>query len=431
MSTIIGHHHQTSVGSQNQDFVGDLEKSVPLNGANRVYDVSPPSSISRSVPHNFEHLTPLSTNFTTSPAESPSPTEEAPSSASAAGSDKQSTPTSPVVTHPPSPPQVTFPVSVVTYNGSAAVPSTSSSPGPSPKPASGTRRLSTFRHVPLRGPNPRTSFPSSPLRPSGTHARTMSTLSSSSRQLDLSKGRTTEASSRTSSTLSTPLLVPERASLPNIPSLDLPSQAPSSGSATVSPSPGPNPAIPTPRISSPPPPAPPPKPAPTRAPTQPQGPPPVNSPAVTSPLPARPSQHVPRSPAPYRPDFQPRGVYRQRTDDFIEARRRTRDSGRIERTRLERRLEKLINLHFPNPHHENHRNSLQVSNGRVDDKSSKQIRRSSSIFDFNFSDLKHKSAADLWKDVIQSQASSGSKVDTRGAFVSPFSVVVASYQYIL
>ncbi|EJD52941.1 hypothetical protein AURDEDRAFT_54312 [Auricularia subglabra TFB-10046 SS5] len=53
-----------------------------------------------------------------------------------------------------------------------------------------------------------------------------------------------------------------------------------------------------------------------------------------------------RQQAPYRPGFQPKGVYRPRTDEFIAARTAARDVGRIEQQRLERRLDKLIDLHF-------------------------------------------------------------------------------------
>ncbi|KAF8129002.1 hypothetical protein EV363DRAFT_389387 [Boletus edulis] len=53
-----------------------------------------------------------------------------------------------------------------------------------------------------------------------------------------------------------------------------------------------------------------------------------------------------RSSAPYRPGFQPRGVYWPRTDEFAQA-RKAKHAIRIERTKLERRLEKLIQLHFP------------------------------------------------------------------------------------
>jgi len=46
-------------------------------------------------------------------------------------------------------------------------------------------------------------------------------------------------------------------------------------------------------------------------------------------------------PAPYRPGFQPKGVYRPRTDEFIAARSAAREAGSIEQQRLERRLDKV------------------------------------------------------------------------------------------
>ncbi|KAF8130455.1 FYVE zinc finger-domain-containing protein [Mycena galopus ATCC 62051] len=70
-------------------------------------------------------------------------------------------------------------------------------------------------------------------------------------------------------------------------------------------------------------------------------------------VPPSPSAQIPTrqtASAPYRPGFQPKGVYRPRTDEFI-AHRKTHATSAgyasAERTKLERRLEKLITLHFP------------------------------------------------------------------------------------
>ncbi|KAH9857082.1 FYVE zinc finger-domain-containing protein [Lenzites betulinus] len=115
-----------------------------------------------------------------------------------------------------------------------------------------------------------------------------------------------------------------------------------------------------------------------------------------------------RSPAPYRPGFQPKGVYRQRTDEFLEARNNSRDAGRIERTRLERRLEKLITLHFPAP---GQRKAVAAAEQRP----MQQNRRASSFWEIDFSDLKNKSAGELWREVLQTQASQGSKNEIRAA----------------
>jgi rabenosyn-5 len=109
-----------------------------------------------------------------------------------------------------------------------------------------------------------------------------------------------------------------------------------------------------------------------------------------------------RTRAPYRPGFQPPGFYRPLTDEFLEVRRSHRESGRVEQTRLERRLEKLINLHF----------------GEGTDKRAparpKQVKRMSSIWEL---DIRNLGAGDLWRGVIQSQVASGSKADLRGVFL--------------
>lgn len=56
-----------------------------------------------------------------------------------------------------------------------------------------------------------------------------------------------------------------------------------------------------------------------------------------------------RPPPPYRSPFQPEGVCRSRSHTFLSLRTRNRDDERVERTKLERRLDKLISLHFLNP----------------------------------------------------------------------------------
>lgn len=124
---------------------------------------------------------------------------------------------------------------------------------------------------------------------------------------------------------------------------------------------------------------------------------PLASPPVS--LPSTP----PRSSAPYRPGFQPRGVYRPRTDEFSQARKANHDATRIERTKLERRLEKLIHLHFP----------LQ-DNESNDTKNTPLERRKSTFFDFDLANLKNMDASDFWKGVVHSQALQGAKGDIRG-----------------
>ncbi|KAI8998458.1 FYVE zinc finger-domain-containing protein [Trametes punicea] len=195
--------------------------------------------------------------------------------------------------------------------------------------------------------------------------------------------------------------------LPPIPTFDLNPQTPSSRPSTHSPSPAPaapypGAVVPPPRTTS------------LMATPMQQ---PASVPHVASSPALTPSSSVSstvtgissksgRSPAPYRPGFQPKGVYRPRTDEFIEARSRSRDVGRVERTRLERRLEKLINLHFPPPG--------QRKEDSADHRPMQQNRRASSFWDIDFSDLKNKSAGDLWREVLQTQAQ-GSKNDVRAA----------------
>ena len=126
---------------------------------------------------------------------------------------------------------------------------------------------------------------------------------------------------------------------------------------------------------------------------------------VTSPSPPSTRTSTPvRSTAPYRPGFQPKGVYRPLTDEFLEVRRTRRDVGRVEQTRLERRLEKLISLHF----------------GEGADKRAtarpKQAKRMSSIWEL---DIRSMAPGDLWRGVVQNQGTAGGKADIRGlCFVS-------------
>ena len=99
-------------------------------------------------------------------------------------------------------------------------------------------------------------------------------------------------------------------------------------------------------------------------------------------------------------------MYRPLTDEFTEARKSKRNTGKIEQTRLERRLEKLIALHFSGPSEKS--KTRQPPPVR---------QRRSSLFDLDFSELRGKSASDLWNDVIKSQAQNG-KNDIRGGKLS-------------
>ena len=255
-------------------------------------------------------------------------------------------------------------------------PSSSSTPLP-PLTATTTKKSSTFRRLHPRPSPARAPLPSSPLRPQA-QSRATSSSSTITRQLDLSPPP------------------PLHTRVPSINSVI-------SDDNRKSPSHTPNSSLTIPSASSshPLPPS-----TPSLVPPQPtlasvsSTPSPITSPPLsTSPLPSTPS----RSPAPYRPGFQPRGLYRPRTDEFSQARKSKHDATRVERTKLERRLEKLILLHFP----------LQANVPNGDIKPSIERRRSS-IFDLDLTSLKNMDATDIWKGVVQSQAFQGAKGDLRG-----------------
>lgn len=277
-------------------------------------------------------------------------------------SQPHSVPVSPIV--PPVPPAAE----------SMASTSTSSTPT-----STRTRRTSTFRHVPSRA-----TIPPSPLS-TGTYTHAVSLPT---RHLDPNKA------SRPQSRLSTATLLgnssPAEASQDAPVSKAVVSKPPQgdteqhtltktpNGTSTV------GPPVSVQRTPS------------QTPPHTSTAPSPATSPSPTS---VRPST-LTRSPAPYRPGFQPKGVYRPLTDEFLEVRRSHRDSGRVEQTRLERRLEKLINLHF----------------GEGTDKRAparpKQAKRMSSIWEL---DIRNMGPGDLWRGVIQSQVAPGSKADLRAA----------------
>ena len=144
-----------------------------------------------------------------------------------------------------------------------------------------------------------------------------------------------------------------------------------------------------------------------------------------------------RKTAPYPPGFQPKGVGRVLTDNFLSARRKKRDGDgdggmkRVERTKLERRLEKLINLHFP----------LQTDgkgarDGPLHEKTrpSRENRRASSIFDFQtLKNVNFNDASGLWKGVVSGGLQDTTKTDIRGwhlfqsmIFLCPISIQFVS-----
>ncbi|KAI0673024.1 FYVE zinc finger-domain-containing protein [Trametes maxima] len=363
----------------------------------------PPAPIPVPELHNLNEPDPSSRPSYVTPTPTVPPPAATPSPA------LSPTPPSPAVTLPPSPsprpPQVSSPKAngkAVAQPPPTAGPSTPSL-APSDRPIASPRKSSTFRHI--RPPSTRQAMPSSPLRPAGTHARSSSTATASPRPPE---SRLHESASGISSAVSTPNMPAHDRALPPIPAFELHSQVSTPRSSVYSPSPAPStpaaaPVVPPPRASS----------LAVSPPQQPISlPHAASSPALTPTASASStvtstSRASGRTLAPYRPGFQPRGVIRPRTDEFIEARNHSRDAGRIERTRLERRLEKLINLHFPAPG----QHKQEVSEPRP----TQQSRRASSFWDIDFSDLKNKSAGELWRDVLQSQASQGSKNDIRAA----------------
>ena len=138
-------------------------------------------------------------------------------------------------------------------------------------------------------------------------------------------------------------------------------------------------------------------------------------PSRDKPLPSR-----PRITAPYRPGFQPKGIYRSLTDDFFELRRSKRDGEgdnrmkRVERTKLERRLEKLIALHFPSP-------------AEKDEKllsASRPVNRRASIFDFgSLKTMNFNDAGDLWKGLVVGNAMDSAKTDVRSRYTGYISLM--------
>ncbi|KAF9228723.1 hypothetical protein BS17DRAFT_690658 [Gyrodon lividus] len=127
---------------------------------------------------------------------------------------------------------------------------------------------------------------------------------------------------------------------------------------------------------------------------------PATSPSISNPpLPSV----ATRSSAPYRPGFQPKGVYRPRTDEFFEARKAKSDNTRIERTKLERRLEKLINLHFP----------VVGNESKEAKKTTTEHRKRSTLFDLELT--RHMDVSEILKGVLQLQALQGEKGDIRAA----------------
>ncbi|KAF7353590.1 FYVE-type domain-containing protein [Mycena venus] len=111
---------------------------------------------------------------------------------------------------------------------------------------------------------------------------------------------------------------------------------------------------------------------------------PAPTPASAPPSPSNQTPPRQTASAPYRPGFQPKGVYRPRTDEFIVHRKAHAVSAgyaSAERTKLERRLEKLIALHFP----EEGKSTTGV--GRRPGIAPNANRRASSFFDLDLKSI--------------------------------------------
>ncbi|KAF8894497.1 hypothetical protein BD779DRAFT_1609239 [Infundibulicybe gibba] len=293
--------------------------------------------------------------------------------------------------------------------------SSSSSPNPNSNispPASTPRKTSTFRRIPLR--STRSPLPSSPLAQERAlpHSRTTSVSSvarplTSPRTVLVQVGEDGSQTPPHSAASPSRRPTPER-QLPPVPGTDRPAiparlvqpeQAPlprSSSLGVVTPSAS------TQRL------APPSRPSPTT--------PSASSSRTPTPF------HNQRILTPYRPGFQPKGHVRQLTDEFLALRRVKLDGSenggmkRVERTKLERRLEKLIALHFPAHSTTNPESPLKPSTGtgrrRPTANPIGDNRRASSFFDFDLRSITIGDAGDLWKNVV-SAATEGGKGDIR------------------
>ena len=108
-----------------------------------------------------------------------------------------------------------------------------------------------------------------------------------------------------------------------------------------------------------------------------------------------PVQTPPPGKTPYLPGFQPQGVYRVRTDELVKSRASKGEAKRLESGRINRRLEKLVNLHFPDP---------------ASSPTAPTINRSSS--NITLKDLaspRSVSAGDLWSTVRRSVQGQGAR----------------------
>ncbi|KAJ1309789.1 hypothetical protein OPQ81_006554 [Rhizoctonia solani] len=364
---------------------------------------SPSPSPSPTTPEATQAPAPLETTYKPAAPESksadiqalptPSPTPEQP-----ATSESSSQPSSPLTQLPALP--ASRPASEAAGPSSPGPSSPTSSTAASPRPAIAQRPGSRFRVVSTRGPNASTQpARPSPLRPASHLSPGSSATATTPAHIRTLSNASIPASpspaARNPTSASAPVALNERLSPANR-SKPLPAVG-----SVVSP-----PSLTPPRSNTPTA-APPRTTTPVSAPTPPRPTTPVVAPTPTSntPVPyavlSRPSSASPSPtntpggsasrPAPYRAGFQPKGVYRHRTEEFEAARAKKIDGKRTEEKRLSRRLEKLIDLHF---------------SPREKDAPPPINRRASSFFD-DLADFKNKSANELWRgvvDVVESKA---------------------------
>jgi hypothetical protein len=93
---------------------------------------------------------------------------------------------------------------------------------------------------------------------------------------------------------------------------------------------------------------------------------------------------------------------------------------RVERDKLQRRLEKLIDLHFPlHPPSPTPKSSVNTSGAPMRRPGSGSVthdlRRTSSIFDLDaYKNINLRDAGNLWKTVLKGNLKDGNKPDKRG-----------------
>lgn len=350
----------------------------------------------------------------------PSPTPEQGATSSESSSQTSSPPTE----LPPLP--ASRPSSVRSFDPEPSVPGPSS-PGPSspssstaasPRPGVAQRPGSRFRVVSTRASTqparPSPLRPASHLVPGTSTEPTPNATPAHTRTISSASTPSTLGSPapRIPSSASAPVALSERLSpgnrnkpLPNVNSVvPQPSLTPPrSNTPTVPRSTTPIIAPPVPRSTTP---------------TAPRSAPPVVVPRSTTPIVAAPSPTTPvpyavlsrassaspgapgmgvvtggpasSRPAPYRAGFQPKGVYRHRTEEFEAARAKKIDGKRTEEKRLTRRLEKLIDLHF---------------SPKEKEAPPPRTRRTSSFFE-DLSELRNKPANELWRGVVESKVAS-------------------------